>query len=165
MATEGQFTVLLIEVGILVLVQVGAFVAFMVAVQKSTSKMEAIADDLHKRTAPILDGAQSLLNTTKPQIETIVANLSESSEKLKNQVDDIVDRTRLQVVRADELVSRTMDRVEETTEYVQHTVISPVRQIAGVLQGLTMGFNVLFGRRSNGNSHRHAGANRDEMFI
>jgi hypothetical protein len=92
MATEGQFTILLIEVGILVLVQVGAFVIVMMAVQKSTSKMEAIADDLHKRTVPILEGANSLLNTTKPQIETIVANLTDSSEKLKNQVDDVVDR-------------------------------------------------------------------------
>jgi ElaB/YqjD/DUF883 family membrane-anchored ribosome-binding protein len=165
MATEGQFTILLIEVGILVLVQVGAFVIVMMAVQKSTSKMEAIADDLHKRTVPILEGANSLLNTTKPQIETIVANLTDSSEKLKNQVDDVVDRARLQVVRADELVSRTIDRVEETTEFVQHTVISPVRQIAGVLQGLTMGLNVLFGRRGPSNGHRHASANRDEMFI
>ena len=165
MATESQFTVLLIEIGILVLVQVGAFAVFMMAVQKSASKMEAIADDLHRRTIPLLEGANSLLNTTKPQIETIVANLTDSSEKLKNQVDDLVDRTRLQVVRADELVTRTMDRVEETTEFVQHTVISPVRQIAGVLQGLTMGFNVLFGRRGpNGNGARHAGS-RDEMFI
>ena len=166
MATESQFTVLLIEIGILVLIQVVAFIMFMMAVYKSTSKMEAIADDLHKRTVPILEGATSLMNTTKPQIENIVSNLTETSEKLKNQVDDIIDRTRLQVVRADEVVSRTIDRVEETTEFVQQTVISPVRQIAGVLQGLTMGINVLFGRRGpGGNGHRHAGSQRDEMFI
>ncbi|HUN87334.1 MAG TPA: hypothetical protein VMU28_01005 [Terriglobales bacterium] len=165
MATETQFTVLLIEIGILVLVQVGAIIALMVAVQKSTSKMEAIADDLHRRTVPLLEGANSLLNSTRPQIENIVANLTESSEKLKYQVDDIIDRTRLQVVRADELATRTMDRVEETTELVQHTIVSPVRQIAGVLQGLTMGFNVLFGRRGpNGNGRQHA-STRDEMFI
>ena len=165
MATETQFTVLLIEIGILVLVQVGAIIALMVAVQKSTSKMEAIADDLHRRTVPLLEGANSLLNSTRPQIENIVANLTESSEKLKYQVDDIIDRTRLQVVRADELATRTMDRVEETTELVQHTIVSPVRQIAGVLQGLTMGFNVLFGRRGpSGNGRQHA-STRDEMFI
>ena len=41
---------------------------------------------------------------------------------------------------------------------------SPVRQIAGVLQALNIGVNVLFGgrRRSSGNG---AGVPRDEMFI
>lgn len=141
----------------------------MLLVQKSSAKMQTIADDLHKRTLPILEQANALVTTSKPQIETIVANLTDSSEKLKNQVDEIVDRARLQVVRADELVSRTMDRVEETTEMVQHTVISPIRQLAGVLQGLTMGINVLFGRRgNNGHGQRRGngvGVPGDEMFI
>lgn len=168
MATEGQFTILLWELGILVLVQIGVLVGILLAVRKSSAKMEAIADDLHKRTVPILDMSNALLATSKPQIETIVTNLTETSEKLKIQVDDIVDRTRLQVVRADELVTRTMDKVEETTEIVQHSVISPIRQIAGLLQGVTMGFNVLFGRRGSNGHGRHgngAGAQRDEMFI
>ncbi len=164
MATEGQFTVLLWELGILVVVQIAVLVGILLAVRKSSAKMEAIADDLHKRTVPILEMSNSLLATSKPQIETIVTNLTETSEKLKNQVDDIVDRTRLQVVRADELVTRTMNKVEETTEIVQHSVISPIRQIAGVLQGVTMGFNVLFGRRGS-NGHGRHGAQRDEMFI
>jgi hypothetical protein len=168
MATEGQFTVLLWEVGILVVVQISVLVAVLLAVRKSSAKVEAIADDLHKRTVPILDMSNALLATSKPQIESIVSNLTETSEKLKNQVDDIVDRTRLQVVRADELVTRTMDRVEETTEMVQHSVISPIRQIAGLLQGVTMGINVLFGRRGNnghGRPSNVSGAQRDEMFI
>ena len=168
MATEGQFTFLLVELGVLVVVQIGVLVGILLAVRKSSSKMEAIADDLHKRTVPILDMSNALLATSKPQIESIVSNLTETSEKLRNQVDDIVDRTRLQVVRADELVTRTMDKVEETTEIVQHSVISPIRQIAGLLQGVTMGFNVLFGRRGSnghGRSGNGSGSQRDEMFI
>lgn len=168
MATEGQFTVLLWELGILVVVQIGVLVGILLAVRKSSAKVEAIADDLHKRAVPILDMSNALLASSKPQIETIVSNLTETSEKLKDQVDDIVDRTRLQVVRADELVTRTMDKVEETTEIVQQSVISPIRQIAGVLQGVTMGFNVLFGRRGSNGRARHgngSGAPRDEMFI
>ena len=52
-------------------------------------------------------------------------------ERLDATVNDIVDRTRLQVIRADELVNRTMDRVEETTEMVHRTVVSPIRQLSG----------------------------------
>lgn len=168
MATETQFTILLIEIGIAVAVQAAVLIGIFMAIRKSTGRMEAIANDLHQRTVPILETTSTLLNNTKPQIETIVANLTESSTQLKQQVEEVVDRARLQVVRADELVTRTMDKVEQTTEMVQHTVISPVRQIAGVLTGLTMGFNVLFGRRGpNGNGQRaHAvGAPGDEMFI
>lgn len=169
MATETQFTILLWEIGIAVAIQAGVLIAVFIMLQKSSSRMTAIANDLHQRTVPILETTSRLLATTKPQIESIVANLSDSSEKLRNQVDDIIDRTRLHVVRADELVSRTMDKVEETTDMVQHTVISPVRQLAGVLQGVTMGINVLFGRRGqNGHGSRHGngvGVPRDEMFI
>jgi len=164
---ETRFTILLIEIGILVAVQAAVLIGILMAVRKSQAKMEAISDDLHRRTVPILENASSLLATTKPQIEAVVANLSETSANLKAQVDDIIDRTRLQVVRADELVSRTMDKVEETTEMVQQTVISPVRQLAGLLQGLSIGMNVLFGKRG-GLPRRHgngAGAPQDEMFI
>lgn len=167
MATESQFTILLIEIGIAVVVQVIVLIAIMLRVQQSTAKMESIADDLHRRTVPILESSNALLATAKPQIETIVSNLTETSEKLKTQVDDIVDRTRLQVVRADELVTRTMNKVEETTDFVQHTVISPVRQLAGVLQAVTIGINVLFGRHGQNGHGRgeRVGVPRDEMFI
>lgn len=166
--TESQSTILLIEVGILALVQAGVLIGLLLTVRKSSAKMEALAEELQKRTLPVVDAANAMLQTARPQIETIVANLSETSTLLKDQVTridetvtDVIDRTRLQVVRADELVSRTMDKVETTTDFVQHTVISPVRQIAGVLQALNIGMNVLFGKRRSGGN----GVPRDEMFI
>ena len=83
-------------------------------------------------------------------------------ERLDATVSDVVDRTRLHVIRADELVTRTMDRVEETTDLVHHSVVSPVRQIAGLVQGLTAGLGALLGQRR---SRRHADQPQDEMFI
>jgi hypothetical protein len=170
MNMETRFTVLLIEVGIAVLVQCVVLVGILIAVRKSTSKMESLADELQHRTAPILEAANAMVQTTRPQIEAMVANLSETSTLLREQVTrvdatltEIVDRTRLQVVRADELVTRTIDRAETATEFVQHTVVSPVRQVTGIIQGLSTGFNIFFGKRSprtNG-----AGNQRDEMFI
>lgn len=170
--TESQSTILLIEIGIAVAIQAAVLIGVLLTVKKSTSKMESLAEELQKRTLPVVDATNAMLQTARPQVEIIVTNLAEASSLLKDQVSridqtvtDVVDRTRLQVVRADELVSRTMDKVETTTDFVQHTVISPVRQVAGVLQALTTGMNVLFGkRRTSGNGH---GPNvpRDEMFI
>lgn len=168
---ETRFTVLLVEIGILTLVQVGVLIGIFLMMKKTGDKMNSLAEQLHQRAVPILEATNAIVQTAKPQIETIVSNLTETSETLKSQVDnlngavtDIIDRTRLQVVRADELVSRTMDRVEETTEMLQHTVVSPVRHIAGVLSGITTGVGLLFGgrRAQGGNGH---GAPRDEMFI
>lgn len=171
--TESQSTILLIEIGIAVAIQAAVLIGVLLIVKKSSAKMESLAEELQKRTLPVLDATNAMVQTARPQVETIVNNLAEASSMLKDQVSridqtvtDVVDRTRLQVVRADELVSRTMDKVETTTDFVQHTVISPVRQVAGVLQALTTGMNVLFGqrRRASGNGHA-AGIPRDEMFI
>lgn len=168
---ETRFTILLVEIGVLVAVQVVVLIGIWMTFRKSSDKITALAEDAHRRTIPILEAANSLVQTTRPQMETIVSNLTYVSEAMKSQADkvdstlnDIIDRTRLQVVRADELVSRTMDRVENTTEMVHHTVISPVRQLSGVLQGISTGFNVLFGRRQRRDGNG-VGVPRDEMFI
>ena len=82
------------------------------------------------------------------QIESkfIADNLMETTISVRSQVErmdatvsDAVDRVRLQVIRADELLSRTLDRVEETSDMVHNTVISPVRQFSGLIQGVTAG--------------------------
>ena len=165
---ETRFTWLLIEVGIAVVVQVVVLLAVLMTVRKSSARMESLANEVQRRAIPTLDAAQQLIQTSRPKVEEIIANLAASTTTLKGQlerldatVSDVMDRTRLQVIRADELVTRTMDRVEETTDIVHHTVISPVRQIAGLMQGITTGIGTLFGNRRRG----QVGVPNDEMFI
>ncbi len=165
---ETRFTWLLIEVGIAVVVQVVVLLAVLMTVRKSSARMESLANEVQRRAIPTLDAAQQLIQTSRPKVEEIIASLAASTTTLKGQlerldatVSDVMDRTRLQVIRADELVTRTMDRVEETTDIVHHTVISPVRQIAGLMQGITTGIGTLFGNRRRG----QVGVPNDEMFI
>jgi hypothetical protein len=165
---ETRFTVLLIEIGVALVLQIGIMIAILVTVQKSSARVQSLAEEVQRRALPTLDAAQSLLTTAKPKIEELVANAAATSATIKSQVErldatisDVIDRTRLHVIRADELVSRTMDRVEETTELVHHSVVSPVRQVAALVQGLTAGLGSLLGRRAR----NHAGQPQDEMFI
>lgn len=165
---ETRFTVLLIEIGVALVLQAGIMIAILLTVQKSSARMQSLAEEVQRRALPTLDAAQSLLTTTKPKIEELVANAAATSATIKSQVErldatvsDVIDRARLHVIRADELVTRTMDRVEETTDLVHHSVVSPVRQLAGLMQGLTAGLGSLLGRRSR----NHAGQPQDEMFI
>lgn len=168
---ETRLTVLLVEIGIAIVAQISVLIAVLISVKKSSARVESLAGELQKRAIPVLEGAQGLLDATRPKVEAIIADVSASSALLRGQLErmdgtvtEIVDRARLQVIRADEMVSRTLDRVEETTEMVQHSVLSPVRQLAGLIQGVSAGINALLGRPRRSGSDRFR-VPQDEMFI
>jgi ABC-type transporter Mla subunit MlaD len=156
-----------------VVIQAGILVALYVSVSKSSARMEAIASDLHKRALPALDAAGEILASSKPRLEQITENLAAATTTLRGQVErvdstmsDVLDRARLQVIRADEMVTRTLDRVEETTEVVQHTVISPVKQLAGIISGLSVGAQAFFGfRRRSAQGSSKSEMQDEELFI
>jgi hypothetical protein len=142
------------------------------AVRKSTAKMEALATEVHSKALPAIDTVQSLVVELRPKIETITTNVSESTNLVRNQLaridatlTDALDRTRLQVIRADELLNRTLDKVEDTTEIVHRTVVSPLRQVNGLMAAVTTGVEVLLGRKRRHSKNGGSGVPQDEMFI
>jgi methyl-accepting chemotaxis protein len=153
-----------------VVIQAGILVALYLSVRKSSARLEALAAEVKTKVLPTAEVAHSMLVELRPKIETIVDNISEAStmvraqmERLDATVNDVIDRTRLQVIRADELLNRTIDRVEETTEMVHKTVVSPIRQLTGLLQGVSAGLEFLIGRKRR--QRQGAGMPQDEMFI
>ena len=154
-----------------VLLQAGILVALYLSVRKSTAKMDALSHELKEKAIPTIEAVQSFITEVRPKIDTITTNVSESTTTIKNQLQrldatltDTLDRARLQVIRADELLSRTMDKVEETSEIVHKTVVSPLRQVSGVMNAIYTGVEVFLGnkRRSGKNG---MGVPQDEMFI
>jgi methyl-accepting chemotaxis protein len=152
-----------------VLLQAGILAGMYFAVRKTSAKVEALAEEVKTKVLPTAELAHSMINDLRPKIETLVENVSVSTTVLRTQLEridatltDIVDRTRLQVIRADEFVTGTMDKLEETREAVQRTVVSPVRQISGLMHGLTVGMEAFFSRRRGRSS---ANVQQDEMFI
>jgi hypothetical protein len=153
-----------------VVIQAGILVAMYLAVRQSAARMETLATEVRTKVLPAAETVHSMLTQFRPHLETLVTNVAESStliraqvERLDATVSDAIDRTRLQVIRADELVNRTLDRVESTTDMVHQTVVSPVRQLAGLVQGITTGLEFLIGskrRQRNG-----VPVPQDEMFI
>jgi hypothetical protein len=141
------------------------------ALRKTTSKMEALAGEVRTRALPAIEQAQAMLTELRPQVNNIMANVNHSTDlvrghmtRLDATIHDALDRTRLQVIRTDELVSRTLDKVEDTTQAVHNTVMSPVRQLSGIMHGISVGLNFLIGRRSR-NGRETVGVPQDEMFI
>src|ERR1700722_1020211 len=122
-------------------------------------------------TLPTIATVQDMLVQLRPRIDVLSTNAAESSNLLRNQLARIdatltetLDRTRLQVIRADELLNRTMDKVEDTTEIVHKTVVSPLRQINGLMTAVTTGVEVLFGQKRRPPKNG-AGVPQDEMVI
>jgi len=154
-----------------VVIQAGILVGLYLSVRKSTAKMEALATEVKEKTLPTVESVQILLTEVRPKVDTIANNVAESSVLVRNQLaridatlTDALDRTRLQVIRADELLNRTMDKVEETSEMVHKTVVSPLRQVNGLMAAISTGVEVFLGhkRRSPKNG---MGVPQDEMFI
>ena len=154
-----------------VVLQAMILAALYLSVRKSTAKMDVLANELKEKAIPTMETVQSFIVEVRPKIESISANVSDSTALIKTQLErldatltDVLDRTRLQVIRADELLSRTMDKVEETSEIVHKTVVSPLRQVSGVMNAIYTGIDVFLGskRRSGKNG---MGVPQDEMFI
>ena len=161
--------------GAAVLLQAGILAALYLSVRKSSSRLEALAEEIKTKALPTLETAQTMLSELRPKLQVIADNLMETTISVRAQVKrmdatvtDAADRARLQIIRADELVTRTLDRVEETTDMVQKTVVSPVRQFSGLIQGVTAGIEFLLGslgRRNGGSRGARRPVPQDEMFI
>lgn len=156
-----------------VVLQALVLVGILIALRKSSSRVEALAEEIRGKALPAIDTAQTIMNNSREKLDTILTNVQETSTVVRGQMgrldktlNDVVDRARLQVIRADELVTRTIDQVEEATEAVHQTVVSPVRQISGILQGVSVGVEAFLrgrsGRRRTGDG---VGVPDDDMFI
>jgi|SRR5271165_2682432 len=170
-----KLTVFIMLTGLAVLLQACVLAAMYFAMRKSGERMEALAAEVKTKVLPTVEQAQALLTEIRPRIEVIADNLEQTTTAVRGQVlrvdaavNDVVDRARLQIIRADELLSRTLDRVEQTSDMVHETVISPVRQLSGLMQGITAGLEFLFsrrGRRNGGGREERRAVPQDEMFI
>jgi len=153
-----------------VVVQAGILIALYLAVRKSTAHMEALSEEVKSKALPAIEGANALVVNVRPRIEAIAENVSASSVMVREQIQEldatlreVLDRTKLQVIRADEMVGRALDKVEETTEVVQRTVVSPFRQVSGIMQGVSAGLEYFMHHRKR--SGDGMGVPQDEMFI
>lgn len=170
-----KLSVFVFLTGFAVLLQAGVLLAMYLSIRKSSERLEALANEIKIKVLPSVEQAQGMMVEFRPKLSVILDNFEGSSTMVRSQiqrvdatVNDVVDRTRLQVIRADELFTRTLDRVEQTSDIVQKTVVSPVRQISGIMQGLTVGLEFLFA----GRNHKNGGSReerrpvpQDEMFI
>jgi methyl-accepting chemotaxis protein len=170
-----KLTLFVALTGIAVLLQAGVLIAIFLVLKQTASKMQTLADEVKTKVMPTIGQAEALLTEVRPKVEAIVEQVQDSTNMVRNQIErvdatvnDVVDRARLQIIRTDELFTRTLDRVERTSDMVQKTVVSPVRHISGLMQGVTAGLEFFFagrGRKNGGGREPRRSMPQDEMFI
>jgi hypothetical protein len=172
---DDKLTIFIAVTAAAVVLQMLILLAMYVAVRKLSGRLESVVDETQSRVFPLLENAKVMqqdvkqfLETAGPKVDVILDNAAHVTttaradvERVQATVNDLVDRVRLQVIRADEMVTRTMDRVEETSEKVQHSVMSPVRQVSGIVQAISVGVGTFFANQKR----RRNGGPSDEMFI
>lgn len=155
---ETLLIIFIVVTGLAVVLQAAVMTALYVTIKQRGARMESMASDVHKRALPMIEK----MTEAGANLSAASATLRAQLERVDSTVSDVLDRTRLQVIRVDEMVTRTLDRVEETTEVVQHTVISPVKQLAGLFAGVSTGLGAFFGRRRQPQQPEHQD---EELFI
>lgn len=162
-STLTVLTAFVVVTALAVVIQMGVLVALFLSVKKTSAQVQNT-----------LEQANAVLTDSRARITETVANVAAISSRLRSQLDrfdvtfgDAMDRTQRQVIRADNLLNRTMDHVEVTTEVLHEGVLAPVRRLAGLVQGLTVGIDTFFKLTRKAPPHReHAPVSHDEeMFI
>ena len=172
---DQKLTIVIAITAAAVVLQMLILLALYLSVRKLSARLESVTDETQSRVFPLLENVKViqedvkvLLVTSRPKIDVILDNAAHVSTVARTDIDrvgatlnDLLDRLRLQVIRADELVTHTMDRVEETSEKVQHSVMSPVRQVSGIVQAISVGVGTFFSSQRR----RRNGGPSEEMFI
>jgi hypothetical protein len=179
---DDKLTLAIWVIGAAVVLQMLFLAGMFFTLRKLSTRLQSVATDVESRLTPLLTEAKpvlenvkslqhevkTLLEASRPKLDVILENVAHVSttaradlERVDVTLHDVLDRARLQVIRVDEMVTRTIDKVEETGEKVQHTVLSPVRQVSGILSGLSAGMGAFF----TAHKRQRNGAPNDEMFI
>ncbi len=158
---------------VMVLQAVGVMIGGVFAA-KMLVRMKGVADRMERKTEPILDKANMMLQDLTPQVHSFaekvqaitdkVQSLAENAEQISGTVRVKVDelgvtvselnetvremnvRTSMQMARVDGIVSDALHATEEISKTVQDGIKGPVRQIAGIVAGVKAGLETLVAR-------------------
>lgn len=152
--------------------QLVALILLLKGIKESSGRLEKVADRMEQRAGPALDAVQAILSEVKPKISEITSNLAEAASTIRSQVanaaeatGEVVERVRMQATRLDDLVHSTANKVEQTTDFLQNSVITPVRRVHAIVQAVSAGIAFLRHNRARKQGPQLAAEEDEEMFI
>jgi methyl-accepting chemotaxis protein len=147
-----------------------------VSARKAGKQVEALATRVNEqvlplvlKVLPLVEKVLSRVDENAPKVQTVIANLAETSDLVRSQagkideaITEIVGIARTQAGNVDVLATRTMRRADATAEAVQHVVMTPLRQVTALMEGVAAGMGNFVGGRK---VRRDKPVATDDMFI
>ena len=138
--------------------------------RKMGQRIEALSTKVEEQVLPLVEKVRGIVDESAPQIQTVITNLTETSNLVRAQagqidetVTEIVSIARTQAGNAGELAERTMQRVDHAAGTVHNAVTAPLRQLSALVEGLVAGVTEFAGIRRVRRSTKAVPT--DEMFI
>jgi hypothetical protein len=143
--------------------------------RKASKQADALATRVNEQVLPlvlkVLPLVEKVLDRAEesaPKIQAVITNLAETSELVRSQagkidetVTEIAGIARIQADNLDVLATRTLQRADVVAEALQSVLLSPVRHVTALMEGVAAGLGEFMGGRK---VRRAKSAPSDEMF-
>jgi methyl-accepting chemotaxis protein len=159
-----------IMIGVILAVAAFAVQAVMVfamyRVTKATQdKLLPVVDAI----TPMIGTVRRLLDENAPKFSQMATDASQVVKSMQEQVNrlgevvkDVSDRARAQVARIDGAVDNTVEQVQQAGDVVKHAILTPVKQVDGIMHGIRAALSVVAHSRRESVDHA---TQDEEMFI
>lgn len=138
--------------------------------------MAVVVRRLQQKVMPLIPQAEAIIGVSRRTLENIEGHVEkigattnsvlESTKvqvaKIDELLTDATTRAKVQIERAEMVIDDTMGRAQETVSIVQRTVLRPIKEVHGVLNGIRT--TLLHLSRGSRPTVDHATAD-EEMFI
>jgi DNA anti-recombination protein RmuC len=160
MPTNDYYLVLVIFTAVTafsLLLQACCLLVMAVVVLKAAKKMQAVTEEVKGKALPVIASAQTLLDDVSPKLRTATSELSDLSQKVRHQaqnvnqtMDNALVKANAQIHRIDEILTTTINAVDHASRSIESAVASPTRRISGIIHGVRVGLGVFLGKQQEG---------------
>lgn len=154
MAHDSVLTVFVILAAVAIVMQASVMLGIYLSVRKLPAQIEGIRTEVKQRLDPLAQSVTEIVADSREPVRTLTTNLAEISRILHDRtrhvdslLDDLVDKSRTQIIRVDQMVSDLVEKVESTADVVQRQVLAPIQEVSAVIKGVRSGLEFLFSRR------------------
>lgn len=164
--TETLLTIFVGLTAVAVLLQACVLIGIFVSMRKSAKLITDATDELKTTILPMIHLTQQLVERISPQVVTVTEGMADLTNTLRKETTGIhispaavINGIKRQTQRIDSMLTTGLDRLERVGVALESTVITPVRQVNGVLAAIKATVETY--RSYPDRSHRSNGPRQD----
>ncbi len=170
MGHDAVLTFFIIVAAIAIVLQAVAMLGVYRGVDRIQKEINGTRTELRQQLGPLVQSLNETLSDSRQPLTTAANNLAEVSRMLRERTasvdalaDELVSKTRMQIVRVDQAIADILEKFETTTAQIQRSIVGPISEISALIKGIRSGLSFLLSRRQT--SGVREAAPDEPMFI